>query len=92
MRINVRKRVLLKEVTIMRCNKCHIDFSSENNFCSTCGSKLAEVKTKIYCNYGKRGITSLSCKLPNGTVINSKGNLTIPLAKGVSYTFSKPQK
>ena len=41
---------------------------------------------------GKNGITSFSYKLPDGTTVNSKGNVTIPIANGMSYTANTNTK
>jgi hypothetical protein len=64
---------------------------ADNVLCPKCGSKLLVEKLSIYANYGKRGITSYTYKLPNGMSFNSKGTITLPLCKGISYT-SKTNK
>ncbi len=89
MGLNIRKRFLITETSICRCPKCQKIFDGNSNFCTLCGSKLKLEKTKIYANVGKNGISSYSYKLPNGTTINSKGCITMNLAKGISYTISK---
>lgn len=89
MGINYRKRMLLREDVLMKCEHCKKVYSVDTKFCSNCGTKLISEKTKVYANIGKHGITSLSYKLPDGTTINSKGNITIPLANGISYTAKK---
>lgn len=89
MGINYRKRILLKEDILKRCAPCQKVYSADINFCPTCGNKLISEKTKVYANWGKNGITSFSYKMPNGTTINSKGNMTIPIANGISYTTKK---
>ena len=86
MGLNFRKSLLIKRDVVKKCDKCQKIFSEENNFCPTCGSKLISEKTEVYANIGKDGITSYTYKLPNGTRINSKGNVTFKLAKGISYT------
>lgn len=73
----------------MKCQKCDIIFAEDCKFCENCGTKLSQQKTKVYANMGKNGITSLSYKLPDGTTLNSKGNITIPMGKGISYTTKK---
>ena len=87
MGVNFRKRVLVREEVLKKCEVCQKLYPEENNFCPDCGSKLISEKTKVYANMGKNGITSFSYKLPNGTTINSKGNLTIPIGQGISYTI-----
>ncbi len=87
MGINFRKRILLQERILKRCTHCKkIIYQLDDNFCSDCGDKLISEKTKIYANYGKSGITSISYKMPDGTTINSKGSITTPITNGVSYT------
>lgn len=91
MGINLKKRVLVREEVLMTCENCHKVYSVENLFCPTCGTKLTIQKTKVYANFGKKGLTSFSYKLPNGTTINSKGNITLPIANGITYT-TNPKK
>lgn len=91
MGINIKKRILVREEVLKKCEVCQKLYSAEENFCTECGSKLTSEKTKVYANWGKNGITSFSYKLPSGVTINSKGALTIPIAKGISYT-TKPSK
>lgn len=86
MGLNVRKRMLLSETVLKRCNHCKLVFQENNNFCTSCGEKLISEKTKVYANMGKSGITSFSYKLASGITLNSKGNITFSLGKGVSYT------
>jgi len=86
MGINYRKQILLKETILKSCEKCKKVYPEDSNFCNDCGSKLKAQKSKVYANMGKRGITSVTYKMPNGITINSKGNMTIPLASGLSYT------
>ena len=86
MGLKIRKKILLSETVFKRCNHCQLVFQENNNFCTSCGEKLISEKTKVYANIGKSGITSFSYKLASGITINSKGNITFPLGKGVSYT------
>lgn len=86
MGINFKKRILLNETILKNCENCKKVFPEDSNFCSSCGSKLTSVKTQVYANMGKNGITSVSFKLANGITINSKGNMTVPISKGLSYT------
>ncbi len=86
MAINYRKRVLLKEDITKRCKECKKIYPKEHEYCKTCGKRLTSEKTKVYANFGKSGITSISYVLPDKTTINSKGNVTFPLANGLSYT------
>lgn len=89
MGINYRKRILLSEEVLKKCEHCKKIYSADNNFCPTCGVILISEKTQVYANFGKKGITSLSYKLPDGTTLNSRGNITIPIANGISYTTKK---
>ncbi len=86
MGLNFRKRILLRQEIVQRCSNCKKIYSSECIFCPECGNKLTSEKTQVYANFGSRGITSITYKLPDGTSINSKGSATIPIAKGLSYT------
>jgi len=61
-------------------------FTESHDFCPNCGNKLISEKTAVYANVGKSGITSFSYKLASGITINSKGNVSFHLGKGVSYT------
>ena len=92
MGLNFRRRVLINEQVLMKCEKCQKLYSTENCFCRICGTKLKSTKTKFYANLGKNGFTSFSYKLPDGTTINTKGNVTIKLANGISYTITKKKK
>ncbi len=87
-----KKRVLVGEEVLMACEQCHKVYSAENLFCPTCGTKLTIQKTKVYANFGKKGLTSFSYKLPNGTTINSKGNITLPIANGITYKTTPDKK
>ncbi|MBE5821623.1 MAG: hypothetical protein E7311_03420 [Clostridiales bacterium] len=69
-----------------KCTQCQKVYESENNFCKACGNKLISEKTKLYANFGKNGITSYTYQMANGVTINSKGNMTTPIANGMSYT------
>ena len=89
MGLNVRKKILLSETVLKRCEHCKLVFQNTDNYCANCGEELISEKTKVYANIGKRGITSFSCRLASGITINSKGNITFPIGKGVSYTTSK---
>lgn len=87
MSLNYRKQIAVGESIFMKCNKCNTLYKRENNFCPVCGSKLISEKTTLYANIGKNGITSYSCKLPNGYTYNSKhGTITIPISEGLSFT------
>lgn len=86
MGLNFRRRFLLREEVLKNCENCKKLYPESNMYCPECGSKLSKVKTQVYANLGKSGITSLSYKLPNGITINSKGAMTIPVGKGISYT------
>lgn len=86
MGINLRSRVLIHEQTATRCAKCQKVYDGEKRFCPACGSELLIEKIKVYANFGKKGLTSYTYKLPNGISFNSKGTMTLPLAKGISYT------
>ena len=86
MGINFKRRVLIQESILKTCEKCQKVFPEESIFCRYCGAKLASQKTKVYANFGKNGITSVTFKMPNGITINSKGNMTVPLCTGISYT------
>ena len=86
MAINYKKKVLIRETVLKKCTKCQKVYEEDNNFCKTCGNKLISEKTKLYANFGKNGITSYTYKMANGVTINSKGNVTTPIANGLSYT------
>lgn len=86
MSINFRGKLLVHEQITTRCTACQKIYDSEKTFCPTCGSKLLIEKIKVYANFGKKGLTSYTYKLPNGISINSKGTITLALAKGISYT------
>lgn len=92
MGINYRKKLLLREEILKKCTSCKIVYPSDKNFCPKCGAKLHSEKTKVFANIGKNGISSISYKLPDGTTINSKGNVTIPLGNGISYTSKSKTK
>ena len=92
MGLNIKRRVLIREECLMKCEKCSIKYPEDDTFCPICGTKLTPHKTTIYANLGKNGITSYSYKLPDGTIINSKGNITVPIANGISYTTKSNNK
>ena len=92
MGINYRKKVLLKEEITKRCETCKMIYSDDKLFCPKCGKSLKREKMQIFANMGKNGLTSFTYKLPDGTTINSKGNVTIPIAKGMSYTTNTNKK
>ena len=92
MGINYRKKVLLKEEITKRCEICKMIYSDDKLFCPKCGKSLKREKMQIFANMGKNGLTSFTYKLPDGTTINSKGNVTIPIAKGMSYTANTKKK
>lgn len=89
MGLQVRKRLLLREEVIMTCPSCRLAYHKDAVFCSSCGRQLTRKSTKVYANFGKSGITSLSYKTADGITINSKGHTTIPLGQGLSYTTSQ---
>ena len=80
MGINVRRKILIGEKAFCFCEN--------SKFCTQCGRKLVKKSSKIYANMGKSGVTSISYKTADGITINSKGNTTIPLGAGVSYTVT----
>ncbi len=90
--INIRRRVLIGEKTFNFCEKCKLAYEESSNFCSNCGEKLAKKTSKIYANMGKHGVASISYKTADGITINSKGNTTIPLGSGLSYTVTSKNK
>lgn len=85
MGIRINKKLTLQERTVMVCPVCKKEFSEEFCFCSECGQKLKKETVKVYANISTKGISSMSVKTPYGT-INTKGKITIPIAKGISYT------
>ncbi len=89
MGINVHTRLLLYEQVATRCTACQKVYDGEKRFCPTCGSKLLIEKIQVYANFGKKGLTSYTYRLPGGISINSHGTMTLPLAKGISYTSKK---
>lgn len=89
MGMNFRRKILIGEKTFMICSQCKLAYDENSKFCTQCGKKLSKRSSKTYANIGKKGITSISCKTADGITINSKGNTTIPLGTGVSYTISK---
>lgn len=86
MGLNIRGKKLLHEEKATRCEKCEKIYAADCCYCPRCGSKLISEKMQIFANFGKNGITSYTYKLPNGISFNSKGNVTMSLAKGISYT------
>lgn len=92
MGLNVRRKVLLRETAIMICSDCKLAYNADTNFCPSCGKKLSKKSSKVYVNIGKHGITSLSYKTADGITINSKGNVTLPIDKGLSYTITSKKK
>lgn len=92
MGLNVRRKVLLRETAIMICSDCKLAYNADTNFCPSCGKKLSKKSSKVYVNIGKHGITSLSYKTADGITINSKGNVTLPIGKGLSYTVTSKKK
>ena len=87
MGLNYRRRQLVSSTVLMNCKLCQKVFPKEAVFCPDCGNKLTAEKSEVYANFGKHGISSFSIKLPNGITINSKKMVTVPLAKGLSYTI-----
>lgn len=92
MGMNIRRRIVVGEKTFKLCENCKLAYDEASNFCPNCGAKLTRKSSKIYANMGKNGITSFSYKTPDGITINSKGNTTIPLGSGVSYTVTSKKK
>lgn len=92
MGLQVRRKVLLREEIIMTCPSCHLAYHKSAVFCSSCGSKLTRKASKVYANFGKSGLTSISYKTADGITINSKGQATIPLGHGISYSTSSKKK
>ncbi len=92
MGMNIRRRLVIGEKTFKLCENCKLAYDDTSNFCPNCGAKLIRKSSKIYANMGKCGITSISYKTPDGITINSKGNTTIPLGSGVSYTVTSKKK
>lgn len=90
--INIHKRIVIGEQTFMLCKECKLAYGEDSCFCSNCGSKLTKKTSKIYANFGKSGMTSISYKMADGITINSKGNTTIPLGTGISYTVTSKKK
>lgn len=86
MKIRLKNRVLIETIVSKKCPTCNKEFTPEDNFCRYCGIKLITQSTKVYANFGKRGITSYSYILPGGKTINSKGKLTINVGNGISLT------
>ena len=70
----------------MNCESCKKVFSRDCAYCTECGAKLKAMKTQIFANYSKRGLTSFSYVLPNGVTINSKRGMTMSLGNGISYS------
>ena len=91
MGLNYRKKISLQKEKKKICTACNITYSEDAMFCSNCGQKLESITFETYANLSKGGITSFSCKSPSGT-INSKGNITVPLGNGMSFTSSLKTK
>ena len=85
MAISFRGKKLLSEQVLMYCEACKKIFSQDCSYCSECGAKLKPSKTRVYANYSKNGLTSISYVLPNGVTINSKNGMTMSLGNGLSY-------
>ena len=81
-----RGKRLLSEQILKTCDACNKAYMPDHNFCPECGAKLKTVKSKVYANYGKNGLTSLSYVLPNGTTFNTRSGMTMSLGNGISYT------
>lgn len=88
MGLSIRKKVLLRQEVKKICKACKLMYSEDKNFCSQCGTKLATESTKVYANVSDKGVTSISYKMPDGTTINSKGNISKSLGNGLSYKTS----
>ena len=69
------------------CLDCEIIYDQNSNFCPHCGRKLKQRSSKVYANYGKSGITSISYKTPDGITINSKGNATIYMSLHIDISY-----
>lgn len=92
MGVNIRRRIVIGEKIFKLCENCKLAYDETSNFCTNCGAKLIRKSSKMYANMGKSGITSISYKMPDGITINSKGNTTIPLGSGISYTVTSKKK
>lgn len=92
MGLNFKKRTLLRQEVVMRCKTCNVLYAQGDKFCGVCGQKLTAEKTSVFANYGTRGITSLTYKLPNGTSVNTRAGATIPLGNGLSYTIGNSRR
>lgn len=86
MGLRIRGKQLIHEQTATRCSQCQKVYDADKAYCPKCGSKLLVEKMQVFANYGKSGITSYTYKLPNGITFNSKGIVSLSLAKGISYT------
>lgn len=84
MGISFRKKVLVGEEKVMFCEKCKKVLPLDHNFCSDCGSKTISQSTKVYANYGKSGLTSISYKMPNGLTYNTRTGLSKSLGNGIT--------
>lgn len=92
MGMNFHRKILIGQQVFMLCQSCQLAYGENAAFCCNCGSKLSKRTSKMYANMGKNGITSISYKTADGITFNSKGNATIPLGTGVSYTVTSKKK
>lgn len=86
MKVNFRKRVLISETTTKYCENCQTAFDESCKFCAKCGKSLKKKSMKIYANMTKNGITSYTYVMPNGVTMNSKGNISLSLGNGISFS------
>lgn len=84
MGITFRKRILVGEKKVTFCKNCKKVLPLDHNFCSDCGSKTIVQTTKVYANYGKSGLTSISYKMPDGFTYNTRTGLSKSLGNGIT--------
>lgn len=86
MGISFRKRMLVGEEKIKFCEKCKKVFPLDHNFCPDCGSETKLKSTKVYANYGKHGLTSITYKMPDGITYNTRNGISKSLGNGITLT------
>jgi predicted RNA-binding Zn-ribbon protein involved in translation (DUF1610 family) len=86
--VRIRQKVLLSEESKMVCTSCNVDYPSTAKFCTRCGKKLVKRSSRVEANMTAKGLTSISIKTPDGTTFNSKGTVSKPLGKGISFQTS----
>lgn len=84
MGISFRKRVLVGKEEVKFCEKCKKVLPLDHNFCSDCGNKTKSKSTKVYANYGKTGLTSISYKMPDGFTYNTRTGISKSLGNGIT--------